>query len=75
MVQPFILGMQILAMVMLAASSSVAGDEVWRYMLLAMPALAAGVFIGFLLFAKVNQERFRAVILWLLVISGVLMAV
>jgi uncharacterized membrane protein YfcA len=74
-VQPFILGMQVLAMVVLAGSSSVAGDELWRYTLLALPALAAGVFIGFLLFARLDQQRFRAVVLWLLVASGLLMAV
>ena len=75
MVQPFILGMQVLAMVVLAASSSVASDQVWHYTLLALPPLAAGVFIGFLLFGRINQERFRAVILWLLVISGLSMVV
>jgi uncharacterized membrane protein YfcA len=74
-VQPFILGMQVLAMVVLAGSSSVAGEELWRYTLLALPALAAGVFIGFLLFARLDQQRFRVIVLWLLVMSGLLMAV
>jgi uncharacterized membrane protein YfcA len=72
-VQPFILGMQVLAMIVLVFSPGLARDEVWRYTLLAMPALAAGVLVGLFLFEKVDKARFRAAILWLLVISGSLM--
>jgi uncharacterized protein len=72
-VQPFILGMQILAMVLLAFSPDLARGEVWHYTLLALPALAAGVVIGLCLFARVDKARFRAAILWLLIISGSLM--
>jgi uncharacterized membrane protein YfcA len=72
-VQPFILGMQVLAMVLLAFSPDLARGEVWHYTLLAMPALAAGVLIGLFLFERVDKARFRAAILWLLFISGSLM--
>jgi uncharacterized protein len=72
-VQPFILGMQALAMVMLACRPGIIRGEVLRYTLLAMPALAAGVIIGMFLFTRVDRARFRAATLWLLVASGLLM--
>jgi len=72
-VQPFILGMQVLAMAMLACRPGIIGGEVLRYTLLAMPALAAGVIVGMFLFARVDRVRFRAATLWLLVVSGALM--
>jgi len=72
-VQPFILGMQALAMVMLASRPGIILGEVLRYTLLAMPALAAGVIIGLFLFTRVDGVRFRTATLWLLVASGLLM--
>jgi uncharacterized membrane protein YfcA len=72
-VQPFILGMQVLAMVLLASRPGTIRGEVLRYTLLAMPALAAGVIIGLLLFTRIDKARFRAATLWLLVVSGLLM--
>jgi uncharacterized protein len=72
-VQPFILGMQILAMVMLAFGPGISRGEVWHHTLLALPALAAGVLVGFFLFERIERVRFRAAILWLLAISGAVM--
>jgi uncharacterized membrane protein YfcA len=72
-VQPFILGMQVLAMVMLASRPGTIRGEVLQYTLLAMPALAAGVIIGLLLFTRIDRARFRAATLWLLVVSGLFM--
>jgi uncharacterized protein len=72
-VQPFILGMQILALAMLASRPGVIRGEVLQYTLLALPALAAGVMIGLFLFTRVDKARFRAATLWLLIVSGVLM--
>jgi uncharacterized protein len=71
-VQPFILGMQVLAVALLALTPGVASPDLWRYTLFAMPALAGGVLVGFLLYARIDQARFRIVVLWLLAVSGLL---
>jgi uncharacterized membrane protein YfcA len=72
-VQPFILGMQVLAMGMLALRPGTIRGEVLRYTLLALPALAAGVAVGLFLFTRIDKARFRAATLWLLIVSGLLM--
>jgi uncharacterized membrane protein YfcA len=72
-VQPFILGMQVLAMVLLAFHSETASTDLWHHTLVAMPALVAGVVIGFVLYGRVDAARFRVAILWLLLASGALM--
>jgi uncharacterized membrane protein YfcA len=72
-VQPFILGMQVLAVAMLAMRPGVIRGELLRYTLLALPALAAGVILGLFLFSRIDNARFRAATLWLLVVSGLAM--
>jgi uncharacterized protein len=71
-VQPFILGMQVLAVALLAFTPGVASADLWRHTLFAMPALAAGVLVGFLLYARIDQAKFRVAVLWLLAASGLL---
>jgi uncharacterized membrane protein YfcA len=72
-VQPFILGMQLLAMILLAFHSNTMSAELWRDTLFAIPALMGGVFVGFLLYTRIDGARFRVAILCLLAISGLLM--
>jgi uncharacterized membrane protein YfcA len=72
LVQPYILGMQVLAVTVLSFTPGVASADLWRYTLFAMPALAAGVLVGFLLYARIDQARFRVAVLWLLAVSGLL---
>jgi uncharacterized membrane protein YfcA len=72
-VQPFILGMQVLAMLLLAFNAKAANADLWRYILIAMPGLMVGVAIGFRLYGRVDGERFRVAVLWLLMASGALM--
>jgi uncharacterized membrane protein YfcA len=72
-VQPFILGMQVLATILLAFNSETARAGLWHHTLVAMPALAAGVVVGFFLYGRVDAARFRVAISWLLLVSGALM--
>ena len=72
-VQPFILGMQVLATILLVFNSETARAGLWHHALVAMPALAAGVAVGFFLYGRVDAARFRVAILWLLLVSGALM--
>ncbi len=45
--------------------------EVWHNYLLALPALAAGIWGGLMLGRKVNSERFRQVVLGMLLVLGI----
>lgn len=74
-VQPFILGMQVLAVAILASTVGGIHRELLREALLALPALAAGTFIGMSLFGKIDELKFRYCVLLLLFISGGLMLV
>jgi uncharacterized membrane protein YfcA len=65
--------MQVLAVAMLAMRPGVIRGELLRYTLLALPALAAGVILGLFLFSRIDNARFRAATLWLLVVSGLAM--
>src|SRR5437868_398956 len=71
--RPVRVGMQVLAVAMLAMRPGVIRGELLRYTLLALPALAAGVILGLFLFSRIDNARFRAATLWLLVVSGLAM--
>jgi uncharacterized membrane protein YfcA len=59
LVQPYILAMQVFAIVLLLCRSDAIDDDLLKYLLLALPALAAGTFIGVALFGKIDDKKFR----------------
>jgi uncharacterized membrane protein YfcA len=73
LVQPFILGMQVLAISIVLSSTAPRQGDLAKDFLVAAPALIAGTFVGLALFGRVEEQKFRAVVLWLLLFSGVLM--
>jgi uncharacterized membrane protein YfcA len=73
LVQPFILGMQAFAVVLLLLSPGVINRNLLGSFALAVPALAAGTFAGMALFGRVDDQKFRLVVLLLLGVSGGLM--
>ncbi len=73
LVQPFILGMQVLALALFLAHGDI-GQEVVDDLLLALPALAAGVMVGLVLFGRVPDAQFRRAVLVLLLVTGIAMA-
>jgi uncharacterized membrane protein YfcA len=73
LVQPYILAMQVFAIVLLLCRSDAIDDDLLKYLLLALPALAAGTFIGVALFGKIDDKKFRYSVLSLLLISGSVM--
>jgi uncharacterized membrane protein YfcA len=46
--------------------------EVWRVVAVGLPGLVVGRLVGDRLFASLDQRRFRAVVLGLLLVTGVL---
>jgi uncharacterized membrane protein YfcA len=73
LVQPYILSMQVFAIVLLLCRSDAINGDLLKYLLLALPALAAGTFLGVTLFGKIDDKKFRYSVLWLLLISGCVM--
>jgi uncharacterized protein len=73
MVQPFILLMQIFAVLMLSLSPGTINRELVSNIVLAIPALMTGTLFGMALFGRVDDRKFRIAVLVLLFISGCLM--
>lgn len=68
-VQPFILAMQVLALVMMGLHGKL-NAQVGELVLMALPGLAAGVVMGLVLFGRVPDAGFRRVVLVLLLATG-----
>ena len=72
-VQPFILGMQILTLMLLTPAPAGVPRDFWYQVAMALPALLAGSFLGMQAFRRVNDDLVRKAILLILAVSGVLM--
>ena len=72
-VQPFILGMQILTLMLLTPAPAGVPRDFWYQLAMALPALLAGSFLGMQAFRRINDDLVRKAILLILAVSGVLM--
>ena len=66
---PYILAIQLLSLASLAAAGGVDAGDLRRFAL-TVPAILAGVLLGMRLYARIDERRFRQVILVLLLASG-----
>ena len=71
--QPFILGMQMLTLMLLAPAPAGVPRDFWYQLAMALPALLAGSFLGMQAFRRIGDDLVRKAVLLILVISGVLM--
>lgn len=67
--QPVMLAAIVMTAISLTASGSIAAETVKLY-LLGLPALLAGLWVGFRLYGKLDEAAFRKVVLLLLLIAG-----
>jgi uncharacterized membrane protein YfcA len=72
-VQPFILAMQMLALVLMGLHGDIDGHVV-GLVTLALPALATGVAAGLVLFGRAPDAGFRRAVLALLLVTGLVLA-
>ena len=72
-VQPFIIGMQIFALILFARSPIGLPDKFLANLLTALPPLLVGTCLGALAFQRVDGQTFRKAILLLLILSGLAM--
>jgi uncharacterized protein len=69
-VQPFIIGMQILALVLLAIKPGGISGTLLYHLLVALPALLLGSWLGAIAFRQIDGLAFRKAILLILIVSG-----
>lgn len=69
--QPFILFTGFLVMIIVGARGNVEASRFGFYLLVCLPALAAGLWAGLRVFDWVSEERFRRLVLWLVLASGI----
>jgi uncharacterized membrane protein YfcA len=67
--QPVLLAAIVANVISLAAARAITADTLRLY-LIGLPAMVAGLWVGFRLYGKLNDAAFRKVILALLLIAG-----
>jgi len=67
--QPVMLAAIVMTVISLTASGSISGETAKLY-LLGLPALLAGLWVGFQLYGKLDDAAFRKVVLLLLLAAG-----
>jgi uncharacterized membrane protein YfcA len=66
----------ILAVVLAAyASHGILTARVWELALVCLPATILGAFLGSRLYGRVSDRQFRAIVLWMLFASGIVLTV
>ena len=73
MVQPFITTMQVLAVLLFLTRPQKLPATLFLDLLISLPGLAIGTFIGLKLFGKVDELIFRGAVLALLLVSGLML--
>ena len=74
LVQPYITAMQVFALALMLSRDGLSAKALMD-LTFSLPALAAGTVLGILLFGRVNDARFREIVLLVLLIAGVFLVV
>jgi uncharacterized membrane protein YfcA len=69
--QPYILITGVLVMLCVGTTSKFDKSELIRPLAVAAPAMALGLWAGMRVFDMISEERFRRLILWLILASGI----
>jgi uncharacterized protein len=72
--QPFNIAMQVLAVAVLAVAGLLT-QPIWTAFAVCLPGVITGTLIGLRLYAHVDDRQFRAIVLWLVLASGVTLAI
>ncbi|MEM9257308.1 MAG: sulfite exporter TauE/SafE family protein [Pseudomonadota bacterium] len=72
-VQPFILVMQVVALLIMAGTGHLFHPELKQLFVVSIPAMLIGVAVGLYLFNRVPSDRFRLWVLVLILVSGMVM--
>jgi uncharacterized membrane protein YfcA len=70
--QPF--NLIILAIVLCTyITQGIMTEQVWGLVLVCIPATILGAYLGIRTYGRVNDQQFRAIVLWLLLVSGIVL--
>lgn len=69
--QPYIGFTAIVVMLVLSVNTEVDRSRFGGYLLACLPAMGAGLWVGLRVFEWVSEVRFRQVVLWLILVSGI----
>jgi uncharacterized membrane protein YfcA len=70
--QPF--NLVILAIVLCTyITQGIMTEQVWGLVLVCIPATILGAYLGIRTYGRVNDQQFRAIVLWLLLVSGIVL--
>ena len=72
--QPIIAATMTLSAMSFAFNGAYDGDTV-KIILIGLPALIAGLWVGMKLYGRLDDAAFRKVILWLLLLSGLVLLI
>ncbi len=72
--QPFNAAVQAMAMITVLGAGTLT-REVLDYILVSVPAMALGVWLGLKAYSRVSEVQFRRLVLWLLLASGISLVV
>jgi uncharacterized membrane protein YfcA len=72
--QPFNLIILAIVLCTYIAQGTMTG-EIWRLIFMCTPATVLGTFLGIRTYGRVNDRQFRALVLWLLLVSGMVLTV
>jgi hypothetical protein len=74
LMQPYIVTMQVFALALLVSRNGVPAKALVD-VTVSLPALAAGTALGIVMFGRVDDARFRHIVLWVLLIAGLFLVV
>lgn len=69
--QPFILFSGILVTLLVGLNVEFDPERIGIFLLVCLPALAAGLWMGLKVFDWISEEHFRRLVLWLILVSGI----
>ena len=72
--QPFILLIQFLTLVCLGVQGAITMPAITSF-LVCVPAMLAGLWLGWRLYGRVDERGFRRIVLWLLLLSGITLVI
>jgi uncharacterized membrane protein YfcA len=73
-VQPYIVAMQLFALALMFSGNGFS-ERALMNLALSLPALAAGAALGIILFRRVDDARFRSIVLAVLLVAGLALIV
>ncbi len=57
------------------ASQGILTTDVWKFVMICIPATVIGAFLGIRMYGRINDQQFQRLVLWLLFLSGIVLTI